>query len=65
MLCRCVISGGYPGFVLVRERTAAGTVTRYEPCPDCGGTQREHCCDGLTACNDPPPVDDEAMPADD
>jgi hypothetical protein len=24
-----------------------------EPCPDCGGTMVAHCCDGLTACNDP------------
>jgi hypothetical protein len=25
-----------------------------QPCPECGGTQVAHCCDGLTACNDPP-----------
>jgi hypothetical protein len=31
----------------------AGTL---EPCPDCGGTRVAHCCDGLTACNDPDPV---------
>jgi hypothetical protein len=24
------------------------------PCQDCGGTGIAHCCDGLTACNDPP-----------
>ena len=23
------------------------------PCPDCGGSGISHCCDGLTACNDP------------
>ena len=30
------------------------------PCPDCGGTMVAHCCDGLTACNDPI---DEALEA--
>lgn len=24
------------------------------PCPDCGGSGFSHCCDGITACNDPP-----------
>lgn len=23
------------------------------PCPDCGGFKVVHCCDGLTAANDP------------
>ena len=26
-------------------------------CPDCGGSGVSHCCDGLTACNDPPRPD--------
>lgn len=27
------------------------------PCVDCGGSGTAHCCDGLTACNDPPEED--------
>ena len=33
MICRCVIFGGRPGYVPVRE----GDLIRYVPCPDCGG----------------------------
>lgn len=53
MICRCVIFGGSPGFVPVHEETALGVLTRYVPCPDCGGTQRVHCCEGERPCPEP------------
>jgi hypothetical protein len=28
-------------------------VSSQHPCAECGGTGIGHCCDGLTACNDP------------
>jgi len=45
MICETCRYSNPPGFV---RRAGA-----LEPCPDCGGTQVAHCCDGLTACNDP------------
>ena len=54
MICRCIIFGGRPGFIPVREENELGTLTRYIPCPDCGGSSVVHCCDGDSACNDPP-----------
>ena len=53
MICPTCRFNDPPGFV--RHGAA------LEPCPDCGGTQVAHCCDGLTACNDPV---DAAMAAD-
>ena len=53
MICPTCRYNDPPGFVR--------NGTELEPCPDCGGTMVAHCCDGLTACNDP--VDD-AMDAD-
>ena len=49
MICETCRYNDPPGFV-----RCAGSI---EPCPDCGGTQVAHCCDGLTACNDPVPPD--------
>ncbi len=48
MLCETCRYNDPPGFV----RNGAA----LEPCPDCGGTMVAHCCDGLTACNDPTDV---------
>jgi hypothetical protein len=46
MICERCRYNDPPGFI--RD---AGNL---EPCPECGGTQVAHCCDGLTACNDLP-----------
>jgi hypothetical protein len=46
MICETCRYNDPPGFV---RRAGA-----LEPCPDCGGSQVAHCCDGLSACNDPP-----------
>jgi hypothetical protein len=53
MICPTCRFNDPPGFV--RNGPA------LEPCPDCGGTMVAHCCDGLTACNDPV---EEAVAAD-
>jgi hypothetical protein len=45
MICPTCRYSDPPGFI----RNGAS----LEPCPDCGGTMVAHCCDGLTACNDP------------
>jgi hypothetical protein len=49
LICETCRYNNPPGFI---RRAGA-----FEPCPDCGGTQVAHCCDGLTACNDPPEPD--------
>jgi predicted metal-binding protein len=48
MICETCRYNDPPGFVW-----KAGVL---EPCPDCGGTRVAHCCDGLTACDDPDAV---------
>jgi hypothetical protein len=53
MICPICRHNDPPGFL----RNGAA----LEPCPDCGGTMVAHCCDGLTACNDPV---EEALTAD-
>jgi len=53
MICPTCRYNDPPGFI--RNGPAP------EPCPDCGGTMVAHCCDGLTACNDPV---EEALAAD-
>jgi hypothetical protein len=45
MICPTCRYNDPPGFV----RNGAA----LQPCPDCGGAMVAHCCDGLTACNDP------------
>ena len=30
-----------------------GRFLMHSPCPDCNGSGVQHCCDGLTAANDP------------
>ena len=54
MICETCRYNDVPGFI----RNGAA----FEPCPDCGGTMVAHCCDGLTACNDPvePSMDADA-----
>lgn len=37
-----------------------GTQGALLPCPDCGGCAVSHCCEGLTACNDPVEKETEA-----
>ncbi len=46
MICRCVIFGGRPGWVQVREVNDLGTLIRYVPCPECSGDGVVSCCDG-------------------
>jgi hypothetical protein len=56
MICETCRYNDPPGFI-----RRAGTL---EPCPECGGSQVAHCCDGLTACNDPPEPVLQALNAD-
>lgn len=49
MICPRCQYRGRPGFVLFY--TGPNEYV-WIPCPDCGGTQRAHCCEGDNACND-------------
>jgi len=46
MICRCVVFGGRPGYMPVRQETERGVVIGYAPCPDCMGSGIVSCCDG-------------------
>ena len=46
MRCKCA-NNAMPGFVY------DPVLNQYRPCSECGGAQTAHCCDGLTAANDP------------
>lgn len=53
MRCKCADSET-PGFVTYSAPYIAPDLYTVSlvPCPDCGGTQVAHCCDGLTAANE-------------
>jgi hypothetical protein len=54
MICETCRHSGRPGYVC-RPGAISSTYGEpgWVPCPDCGGSTIAHCCDGLTACNDP------------
>ena len=47
---RCEGCPERPGYV---RATSYNGLAMWRPCSDCDGSSVAHCCDGLTACNEP------------